>query len=242
MLGIGERRQLPTILLIDDDLISREVIATVLTMNGYQVHTAPEGDAALAMMDAGKVDPQLILMDAQLPGLSGPSLVKKLRTKSNALIVAISGSKIAEDFGAAADGFLLKPFSPEALRSLLAEKAPPRPPAPATMVVNREVLAQFRQLMPEQTVKEIYSAVVTDLKKRVTALTDAIAAGNSAEVARIGHAIKGGCGMAGTLEAAGIGARLESGSDNLEDCKIALNELLRAIDNLQGMLVAEFPD
>ena len=40
MLGIGKGRRLFTILLIDDDMVSREVTATVLTMNGYTVHTA----------------------------------------------------------------------------------------------------------------------------------------------------------------------------------------------------------
>jgi CheY-like chemotaxis protein len=36
---------LPLVLLIDDDLVSREVTATVLTMNGYTVHTAEDGAA-----------------------------------------------------------------------------------------------------------------------------------------------------------------------------------------------------
>ncbi len=51
--------------------------------------------------------------------------------------------------------------------------------------------------MTERTVREIYAAVVTDLQKRLDALEKAIASGNSDEVRRIGHAIKGGCGMAG---------------------------------------------
>ena len=38
------------VLLIDDDLVSREVTATVLTMSGYTVHTAVSGAAALEML------------------------------------------------------------------------------------------------------------------------------------------------------------------------------------------------
>ena len=76
MLGIGERHELPTILLIDDDLVSREVIATVLTLDGYAVHTAEDGDDALALL--GEVAPGLVLMDAQLPKLSGKALVKSV--------------------------------------------------------------------------------------------------------------------------------------------------------------------
>ena len=39
MLEIVTRHDLPTLLLIDDDMVSREVMATVLTMSGYTVHT-----------------------------------------------------------------------------------------------------------------------------------------------------------------------------------------------------------
>ena len=42
--------ELPVVLLIDDDLVSREVTATVLTMSGYTVHTAEDGPAALEML------------------------------------------------------------------------------------------------------------------------------------------------------------------------------------------------
>ena len=57
--------------------------------------------------------------------------------------------------------------------------------------------------------RQIYAAVVADLDKRMQALEAAIASGDAAEVRRIGHAIKGGCGMAGALQAARLGALLE---------------------------------
>ena len=50
MLNFETRRKLPTLLLIDDDLVSREVTATVLTMSGYPVHTAVDGAGALEML------------------------------------------------------------------------------------------------------------------------------------------------------------------------------------------------
>jgi len=71
MLGIGEKHELPKILLIDDDLVSREVIATVLTLHGHMVQTADSGEEALELLDAGTFTPEVILMDAQLPGLKG---------------------------------------------------------------------------------------------------------------------------------------------------------------------------
>ncbi|MDE3201843.1 MAG: response regulator [Acidobacteriota bacterium] len=242
MLGIGDRENLPAIFLIDDDLVSREVIATVLTMEGYEVHTAESGDAAVSALEAGEFLPSIILMDAQLPGLSGLELIQKLRTHTEVSIVAISGSELPKDIASATDGFLLKPFNPDALRNLLAERAPANPPEPAAPVILQETLAQFRQLMPEPTVHQIYTAVVADLKKRHVALEAALAARNSEEIGKIGHAIKGGCGMAGALEAAKIGAELEAKSNDLDYCGKSLNHLTGAIANLESMLEREFTD
>jgi CheY-like chemotaxis protein len=76
MLGIGERHELPTILLIDDDLVSREVIATVLTLHGHLVHTAEDGNEALQMLKQSVVTPGVELLDTPLPGLSGRELIE----------------------------------------------------------------------------------------------------------------------------------------------------------------------
>ena len=50
MLSFDDRRKLPSLLLIDDDLVSREVTATVLTMNGFLVTTAEDGPSALHLL------------------------------------------------------------------------------------------------------------------------------------------------------------------------------------------------
>jgi CheY-like chemotaxis protein len=244
MLGINDRRELPTLLLIDDDLVSREVIATILTLHGYIVHTAADGAASLEMLDSGECAPGAILMDTQLPGLSGLPLIEQLRTRGKAIIIAISGSPAPDDLVAAADGFLLKPFAPETLQRLLEERNP-EPAVPladaAEPAVNPETLAQFRQLMPEPTVREIYVAVMADLKKRIVALEAAFKLGDAAEIRRIGHTIKGGCGMAGAMRVSRLGALLESEGDKLDNCAAVLSEFESAVQDLERMLNAEFP-
>src|SRR5262249_35450644 len=107
---------LPQVLVIDDDMVSREVLATVLTMSGYTVHTAGDGAAALALLDAGDSRPEVILMDTQMPGLSGVKLIDALHARSRAKVFAISGSPAPDEVTQAADGFLLKPFGSEGLR------------------------------------------------------------------------------------------------------------------------------
>ena len=260
---------LPLVLLIDDDLVSREVTATVLTMSGYTVHTAEDGVAALVLLNAAEDRPQairpaplrpeplrpdVILMDSQMPGLSGTQLIAELRARSSARIYVVSGSNPPPELTAAADGFLLKPFSANAFRKLLEGGKPERGASPIKTddlvpnepVVSPEVLAQFRKLMSETAVRQVYQTLVTDLGQRIEALAAAIARSDGAEVRRIGHAIKGGCGMAGALQAARLGALLESrlnqsGDNQLDNSAALLRDLRAATRRLQNMLDAEMP-
>jgi len=252
MLNFDARRKLPTLLLIDDDLVSREVTATVLTMSGYTVHTAVDGEMALKALAGRDCRPDAILMDAQMPGLSGTRLIAELRGRTKARIYAISGSNASEEVAAAADGFLQKPFGAEALGKLLeGHRAPGALPPrsridPNEPVVNAETLIQFRGMMSEAAVREIYVAVVADLGKRLQALETAIARGDSAEVRRIGHAIKGGCGMAGALQAARLGAlfeeiSLDPESNHLDNSMALLSDLRASARSLERMLEAELP-
>ncbi len=249
--------ELPTLLLIDDDMVSREVMATVLTMTGYSVHTAASGDSALELLDGGSCMPTVILLDAQMPGLSGVKLIEQLRARRTARIIAISASNAPEEVFAAADGFLLKPFPADALQKLLegqelqsidsAAASDLEKPVldSSALVVNPETLAQLREMMPESAVKQIYHAIVADLNKRLAALEVAIAKGDDAEVRRIGHSIKGGCGMAGAQQAAQIGATLQSSGlksgNQLDNSTLLLADLRTAARNLESMLVQEFP-
>jgi CheY-like chemotaxis protein len=249
MLDISSKRELPVVLLIDDDMVSREVAATVLIMGGYTVHTAENGEASLRLLASGECEPEVILMDTQMPGLSGAELIAELRARSKASLYAISGSKPAAEMIKAADGFLLKPFDSKSLTRLIEGRKPQEAPAhldPDKPVVSAETLAQLREIMPEKAVRQIYAAVIADLTVRIEALGVAIAKGNTAEVGRIGHAIKGGCGMVGATQVASLGAQLEMiplqpEGNRLDNSAQLLRDLRVAARDLQGMLEAELP-
>ncbi len=250
MFSQAGQSELPVVLLIDDDLVSREVAATLLTMSGYTVHTAVSGAASLKLLASARCRPNVILVDAQMPGLSGPELIAKLRSHSTARIFIVSGSKPPQELAGAADGFLVKPFSPDALHKLLdghkAQSSDPTLLDPNDPVVSTEVLAQFRKLMPEPAIRQIYTAVVADLSKRIEALAGAIVKGDADEIRRIGHAIKGGCGMAGAIQAAHLGALLEAAPAGAEDNQLdnsatLLRDLRTAAQGLERMLDSELP-
>src|SRR6185437_2280471 len=105
MSEMKSQREFPVVLLIDDDLVSREVAATLLTLSGYTVHSAESGEAALKMLDERQCAPGAILCDAQMPSLSGVELMAGLRARCRgAVVYVMSGSQPAEDLVAAADG------------------------------------------------------------------------------------------------------------------------------------------
>jgi two-component system cell cycle response regulator DivK len=266
MLGFPAQRNLPTVLLIDDDLISREVMATILTMSGYSVHTAVGGQESIDLLAAGECLPEVVLMDVQMPGLNGTHLVSQLRARTRATLYGISGSKVPDDLIAVFDGFLQKPFSPDDLQKLLKQHEA-RIAAlsnaeddPGAVVVDASTLAKLREIMPEAAVRQIYDCVVTDLVRRLAALDVAVANADADAVRAIGHAIKGGCGMAGALQAARLGALLEAGileptpyrpgsmnsiapgpnGNHLDNKSTVLRDLRAAVRNLERMLETEF--
>ena len=86
------------ILLVEDDLMNRDMIARYLTNEGYRVICA--GDGANAMLLARKERPDLILMDMGLPILNGWQATYRLKTAAetrNIPIIALTAFAMAED-------------------------------------------------------------------------------------------------------------------------------------------------
>jgi len=239
----------PSILLIDDDAISREVLSMLLEMHGYPVACVEDGAQALAAINAAidLAQPEVLLMDTQMPGLSGLDLIGALRARTQSRIVAISGSDPGEAIRDAADGFLLKPIQPEDLDALLAGDPAQTQTGTSTGItvsasaeddaIDPVVLGKLKAMMPPSAVREIYAAVAADLGPRLDSLQSAMDAKDAASVARIAHAVKGGCSMVGLTAAA---ARLEI-SNRIETWPEELIELRRALVALQRILIHEFP-
>lgn len=263
MSGSSSTRQLPSLLLIDDDAISREVLQMTLEMHGFAVETAEDGPSALARLAEKNhqpnlilpdlILPDLILMDTQMPGLSGIELIHALRDCSKAQILAISGSDPGEAIRQATDGFLLKPIEPEALLAWINRIDQAEPGEIASVQAQRQtsadlgadlidpvVLGKLKAMMPASAVREIYAAVAGDLTTRLATLQTAMDTQNGADVSRIAHAIKGGCAMVGLTGAREAAARLEI-SNLPVTWPEELSQLRFALSGLEGMLGDDFP-
>lgn len=103
------------ILVVDDDEPLLRVIRLALVSEGFGVRTARDGIEALACLDS--VQPDLIVLDLQMPRMDGPTFFRKMRTGGCAapvLILSAYGVEEAmEELGA--EGGVSKPFDPAEL-------------------------------------------------------------------------------------------------------------------------------
>lgn len=109
------------ILVVDDEEALRDGVRDYLELEGYQVATAPSGEAALAMNPGGF---DLLLLDVMMGGMSGFELARRLRVDGTVARVPIifltakdSEDDVVEGLALGADDYVAKPF---AMRVLVA--------------------------------------------------------------------------------------------------------------------------
>ena len=126
-------RNLPRILIVEDEPAIAELIAVNLRHNGFQPFWAMDGVTAQKELD--DVLPDVILLDWMLPGESGLALSKKwrqhARTKDVPIIMLTARSEESDrvaGLDSGADDYIVKPFSTKELlariRAVLRRRAP----------------------------------------------------------------------------------------------------------------------
>jgi DNA-binding response OmpR family regulator len=105
------------VLVADDDADLRELIGFTLTQAGYLVLKAPDGAMALRSFQEESAD--LVLLDVNMPGLSGFQVCEAIRAASRVPVMMLTVRGEEEDLvralGLGADDYLTKPFSPRTL-------------------------------------------------------------------------------------------------------------------------------
>ncbi len=113
-----------TILVVDDELGSAEVLSLILEEEGYRAFCAVNGQLALAQ--ARDVVPDLVIVDYMMPLMNGAEFARELRADpsfAHTRIILNSGlpeAAIRDQFDQY-DAFLRKPFNVEALLRLIRE-------------------------------------------------------------------------------------------------------------------------
>ncbi len=101
------------ILIIDDDDLSRRLVAKALEYEGYQVTLADSGEAGVQRLT--EFHPHLVLLDMNMPGLNGLETLAQLRARSEYVsVLFVSADTRSEDIirglDAGADDYICKPF------------------------------------------------------------------------------------------------------------------------------------
>ncbi len=121
------------ILVVDDDFELRSIVGFALRQGGFLVVEASDGATALAAVEAEQ--PALVLLDLNMPGGDGLTVLPELRLRTAAPVLVLSVRSAEEDVVRAldlgADDYLTKPFSPRTLlariRALLRRAGVERP-------------------------------------------------------------------------------------------------------------------
>jgi two-component system KDP operon response regulator KdpE len=108
------RQRVIRILVVDDELIFRRVLRSVLPGFGFQVSEASRGEEALQLLRSGKYD--AVLLDVRMPGIGGIGTLRRIRSFAPSLPILMLTVCDGEDekieaLNLGADDYVTKPFS-----------------------------------------------------------------------------------------------------------------------------------
>ena len=207
----SEETSCGTVLVVDDDVIVRELLNAVLGLEGYEVLLAASGDEALAVVAREGAGIDVILMDLHLPDVKGAELARRLNAGKAAgtLLIGMSGNRLNLEDSELFCSFLQKPFSGEDFSDAVkrarasdggvrvrraAEAGEGRP------VLDEEIYSRLAAMMPAAQLRELYRITVEDVLQRVERMRVARERGDMQVYRAEAHSIKGGCGMVGASE------------------------------------------
>lgn len=130
---MGGRRRTTRVLVVDDHLLSRKGICSILSHDPCFEVVGEAADGIEAVERARSLDPDLVLVDLRMPGLDGLEVTRRIKQRSpRVTVVVLSVSTDAQDFFAAiragAQGYLMKDMEPDHwvgyLRAVISGDAP----------------------------------------------------------------------------------------------------------------------
>jgi two-component system cell cycle response regulator DivK len=113
-----------TVLYVEDNEYNRKIVRQLLTRTSYRLREAADGEVALGMVREER--PDLILMDVQLPKMSGLDVTRALRddpATADVPIIVVTSFALSGDeqraMAAGASAYIAKPYSPRELLALI---------------------------------------------------------------------------------------------------------------------------
>ncbi|MBD2404417.1 response regulator transcription factor [Leptolyngbya boryana IU 594] len=101
------------ILVVDDDPAIRNLVHRFLTKQNYQMESAEDGKSAMQVFE--QFNPDLVILDVNLPDANGYSLCQEMQSRTNVFVLMLTSRTDEADkvrgFAQGADDYITKPFS-----------------------------------------------------------------------------------------------------------------------------------
>ncbi|NNB85806.1 response regulator [Corallococcus exiguus] len=113
------------LLIVDDEFAIVEALEDILSLEGYDIVTAYNGDEGLQRLLASK--PDLVLLDLMMPVMDGGELLRRIRAHPDLCdlpVVVMSAGRLTDEERRASSHFLAKPFELDDLLGTLAKQLP----------------------------------------------------------------------------------------------------------------------
>jgi CheY-like chemotaxis protein/HPt (histidine-containing phosphotransfer) domain-containing protein len=238
------------VLLVDDDAVSLDLMALLLAHEGHQVLRANDAGAALELLaseNGGR--PDVLLVDLQMPGVSGGQLAERVRAMKGPgpLLLAMSATGVQRQQLLAFDGFLLKPLALGDLGRALQPRKRGRKPVirtahktrtASTDAIDMAVVSKLLAMMPVPSLHDLVVACIADSRACVETIRKQVQSGDAARVSPLAHRIKGAASMVGATRLSKLAANLEKGGSKEAATPGVLEDLLNACGELERMLFA----
>jgi len=213
------------ILVADDDPSNRELLTELLHNSGHSVTTVLDGHQVLAAL--AKEPFEVVLMDEEMPGMSGLEAAKAIveaskKGERRPIIVGISGNSTKEDearcLAAGMDAFFAKPVRAAELFSvlaMLARRIPsgPTPAVPEAVELTVQGLTEHLDRAAggsKKLVRTLVKTFLEDAPKKLMVIRHAVAQKDSGALAAAAHALKGSLSLIGASTAAGTARNLQA--------------------------------
>ncbi|MFD2740299.1 ATP-binding protein [Sulfitobacter aestuarii] len=224
-------------LVVEDNEINRMVARGYLERMGHECRCVGSAEEALSVL--GDEDFDVILMDVNLPGMSGTAATRKLRRSADPRLAAlpvigisahVQDEQISAHLDAGMDCFVAKPVSPERLAQAIETVAAGIKREvflPRTAQDTREMNGDLRRALAENAADlgttraiEIGDLFLQQLARDAEALRAAGRARDWQEVSRLAHRLKGAAGNVGLGELIATLQRIERAAGAGEDAEV----------------------
>jgi CheY-like chemotaxis protein len=238
----GPRAQ--RVLLVDDDPVALEIVSLLLADVGAEVLSLTLGQEALSTLKSHSRLPDIILVDHQMPGVSGTDIARYVKSlpAPRPRVIAMSASPLPKADLALFDDYLAKPIDRDMLRAAISSVSrrsmtPLGTSGGLPPSLDSSTVSKLQAIMPPSAIRELYTVYVADTRRRIGELERYSAEGDDESLRRCAHALKGAAAMAGVSGIASIAAGLEAGQLPRKDYQTLFHQLRRACDDVEQSMI-----